>query len=44
MTDAQLYGQNELLKEYSHEVYFEAAAMILALITVGKMLESRSKD
>ncbi len=44
MTDTLLNGKTELVKQYSHEVYFEAAAMILALITVGKMLESRSKN
>jgi len=43
MTDAQLQGDAEAVMEYMHEFYFEAAAMILALITVGKMLEARSK-
>ena len=43
MTDAQLKGSTELVMEYMHDFYFESAAMILALITVGKMLEARSK-
>ena len=43
MTDAQLRGSTELVMEYMHDFYFESAAMILALITVGKMLEARSK-
>ena len=43
MTDAQMKGDTEALMGYMHEFYFEAAAMILALITVGKMLEARSK-
>ena len=43
MTDAQLKGSMELVMEYMHDFYFESAAMILALITVGKMLEARSK-
>jgi Cu2+-exporting ATPase len=43
MTDAQLKGDAEAVMEYMHEFYFESAAMILALITVGKMLEARSK-
>ncbi len=43
MTDAQIKGNLELAAHYSHEFYFEAAAMILALITVGKMLEAHSK-
>ena len=43
MTDAQLKGSSELVMEYMHDFYFESAAMILALITVGKMLEARSK-
>ena len=43
MTDAQLKGSAELVMEYMHDFYFESAAMILALITVGKMLEARSK-
>lgn len=43
MTDAQVRGDLSLVAEYMHEFYFESAAMILALITVGKMLEARSK-
>ena len=43
MTDAQLHGNAEAVMSYMHEMYFESAAMILALITVGKMLEERSK-
>ena len=43
MTDAQLKGNMDLVMEYMHDFYFESAAMILALITVGKMLEARSK-
>lgn len=43
MTDAQLAGDHEAVMSYMHEFYFESAAMILALITVGKMLEARSK-
>lgn len=43
MTSAQLAGDSELVMAYMHEFYFESAAMILALITVGKMLEARSK-
>ena len=43
MTDAQLKGSTELVMEYMHDFYFESAAMILALITVGKMLEAHSK-
>ncbi len=43
MTDAQLKGNADLVMEYMHDFYFESAAMILALITVGKMLEARSK-
>ena len=43
MTDAQLKGNNEALMSYMHDLYFESAAMILTLITVGKMLEARSK-
>ena len=43
MTDAQVKGNMELVMEYMHEFYFESAAMILTLITVGKMLEARSK-
>lgn len=43
MTDAQLKGDISAVMSYMHEFYFESAAMILALITVGKMLEARSK-
>ena len=43
MTDAQLRGDTAGVMEYMHEFYFESAAMILTLITVGKMLEARSK-
>lgn len=43
MTEAQLKGDHNAVMEYMHEFYFESAAMILALITVGKMLEARSK-
>ncbi len=43
MTDAQLKGDTKTVMDYMHEFYFESAAMILALITVGKMLEARSK-
>ncbi len=43
MTDAQMKGDMELVMTYMHEFYFESAAMILTLITVGKMLEARSK-
>lgn len=43
MTDAQLKGNMEAVMGYMHEFYFESAAMILTLITVGKMLEARSK-
>lgn len=43
MTDAQVKGHAELVMEYMHEFYFESAAMILTLITVGKMLEAHSK-
>ncbi len=43
MTDAQVKGDPEAVMAYMHEFYFESAAMILALITVGKMLEARSK-
>ena len=43
MTDAQLKGNDAAVMSYMHEFYFESAAMILALITVGKMLEARSK-
>lgn len=43
MTDAQLNGNADMVMHYMHEFYFESAAMILTLITVGKMLEARSK-
>lgn len=43
MTDAQLYGNHQAVMAYMHEFYFESAAMILTLITLGKMLESFSK-
>lgn len=43
MTDAQVKGNAELVMSYMHEFYFESAAMILTLITVGKMLEAYSK-
>ena len=43
MTDAQVKGNADAAMSYMHEFYFESAAMILTLITVGKMLEARSK-
>ena len=43
MTDAQMKGDMAAVMAYMHEFYFESAAMILTLITVGKMLEARSK-
>ena len=43
MTDAQMRGDVAGVMSYMHEFYFESAAMILTLITVGKMLEARSK-
>lgn len=43
MTDAQARGDMTGVMSYMHEFYFESAAMILTLITVGKMLEARSK-
>lgn len=43
MTDAQINGDMSQVMVYMHEFYFESAAMILTLITVGKMLEARSK-
>ena len=43
MTDAQMRGDMAGTMSYMHEFYFESAAMILTLITVGKMLEARSK-
>ena len=44
MTDAQKRGDMAAVANYMHELYFESAAMILTLISVGKMLESVSKD
>ena len=43
MTDAQMHGDMDAVMSYMHDFYFESAAMILALITVGKMLEARAK-
>ena len=43
MTDAQMRGDMEAIMSFMHEFYFESAAMILTLITVGKMLEAWSK-
>ena len=43
MTDAQMHEDMDAVMSYMHDFYFESAAMILALITVGKMLEARSK-
>ncbi len=43
MTQAQLEGDIQAVSGYMHDLYFESAAMILVLITVGKMLEARSK-
>ena len=43
MTDAQVRGDMDGVMAYMHEFYFESAAMILTLITVGKMLEAHSK-
>ena len=43
MTDAQVHGGADAAMPWMNEFYFESAAMILALITVGKMLEARSK-
>lgn len=43
MTNAQLNGDMQAVMGYMHEFYFESAAMILTLITVGKMLEAHSK-
>lgn len=43
MTKAQAEGNSQLVMDYMMEFYFESAAMILTLITVGKMLEARSK-
>ena len=43
MTHAQMIGDMDGVMGYMHEFYFESAAMILTLITVGKMLEAHSK-
>ena len=43
LSDAAVLGNHERMHEYMHEFYFESAAMILTLITVGKMLEAHSK-
>ena len=43
MTDAQVKGNMDAVMAYMHEFYFESAATILTLITLGKMLEARSK-
>ncbi len=43
MTDAEMKGNMEAVMDYMHDFYFESGAMILTLITVGKMLEARSK-
>ncbi|MDD6308534.1 MAG: heavy metal translocating P-type ATPase [Clostridia bacterium] len=43
MTDAQVRGNMDAVMTYMHELYFESAATILTLITLGKMLEARSK-
>ena len=43
MTGAQVRGDMDAVMGYVHEFYFESAAMILTLITVGKMLESHAK-
>ena len=43
MTDAQMRMDMDAVMSYMHEFYFESAAMILTLITVGKMLEAHSK-
>ncbi len=43
MSSAQLHGGSEAARVWMHQFYFESAAMILTLITVGKMLEARSK-
>ena len=43
MTDAQIKGNSDAVISYMHEFYFESAATILTLITLGKMLEARSK-
>ena len=43
MTDALVKGNSDLVITYMHEFYFESAATILTLITIGKMLEARAK-
>ncbi len=43
LSEGQRLGNAEMMHQWMHEFYFESAAMILALITVGKMLEARSK-
>ena len=43
MSDAVTHGNEEQVMHYMNEFYFESAAMILTLITVGKMLEAHSK-
>ena len=43
ITRAQADGRLDLVKQYAGDFYFESAAMILALITVGKLLEAKSK-
>ena len=43
MTDSQMKGSIQAVSDYMHEFYFESGAMILTLITLGKMLEARSK-
>ena len=43
MTEVQLKGDMEAVMSYHHDLYFESAAMILTLITVGKLLEAKSK-
>ena len=43
MTDAQVRMDMDGVMHYMHEFYFESAAMILTLITIGKMLEAHSK-
>lgn len=44
MTDAQVRMDMDGVMHYMHEFYFESAAMILTLITIGKMLEVHSKE
>ena len=43
MSDAMMKGDMEMAHHYHHNLYFESAAMIVALITVGKLLEAISK-